>query len=1269
MGILLALILTACASAIPLPGAPEVDSTATSLPLSPSRVPADALPTVCSCTLRFDHIGVEQGLSQSSVHVIFQDRRGFIWFGTEDGLNRYDGYNFKIFKPEPNNSNSLSSGWITSIVEDQQGYLWIGTNLLGLNRFNPQTGRFTQYFHDDKIAGSLSDDHIKTLMVDHNNQLWIGTAHGLDQLDPETGVFHHYPAADPTIISATTTPKEQLSEPDINRTDAYPGGTSQSLKLSDPNITAIFEDSRERIWVGTMDGGLNVIDPEAVGFTMYQHVESSLSSLSSNHINAIVEDNDGKIWIGTNYGLNEFDTGTGKFRHFRHDKNIPYSLSDNNVTSMDVDETGNLWVGTYNGLNRLGRFSVQFVHYNNDPSYNKSLGSDFIISIYEDRGGVLWFGTAASGVEKYDWGRSLFAYYRHEPGNPNSLSGNSIFPIYVDKMGGAWLGTAGDGLNRFSWKTDRFITYQNDPQNPDSLGSNWILSILEDDKNFIWVGTNNGLDQLNQNTGVFKHFRHDPLISSTVSGNSIYSLFEDSHKNIWVGTSAGLDRLNRQAGEFIHYQPNSKDPGSISGTRPLAIIEDSKGYLWIGTVESGLNRFDPKTNQFTQYHHDPNKVTSLSNDSIYSIYQDTSGRMWIGTGGGGLGLYHGETDSFTYYLESDGLPNGVVYGIVEDAVGALWLSTNLGISHFDPGKGTFQNFDANDGLQSNEFNSSAFAKGKDGELYFGGINGLTVFRPDEITANPQAPQVSLTSLTHDNQPIPITSSVETVRQVTLKWPQNSLEFEFAALSFNQPTKNQYAYLLEGFDSNWHFIGTKRDGRYTNLPGGDYTLLLKAANNNGVWNESPERIGIKVIPPFWQTAWFRTLVGIFLFAAVISGIRLRTKSIQDRNRQLENVVRERTMALEKRNLEIQALYQADERILRNVSLNQVFQTLVDVAVDTLGADRSVVFEWDQKQAKLIPRVSRGFQLETLKVLEFGKGEGIIGRVLETGLPEVVRRVELDDFRPDIREAIIAEGIRSFVHLPIIVDNHIVGVFNVGFTNPNIIGDDTTRLFSALTQRASISIANMELFEQTKELAVIEERNRLARDLHDSAKQKAFAALAQLGTVRGKMNGSGSPVEIHLSEAENLVSDVIQELTFLVQEIYPIALQEKGLPVSLREYVYEWENRNEIKVSLAIINERPMPLGLEQAIYRVTQESLANIARHSKAKHVNLSLMYNGGTMQLSVADDGCGFDLELKGRGLGLRSIRERVNTFNGTLQIQSTPGQGTKLLVTVPVEV
>lgn len=1273
-GLLVAVAMASCGGINSPKAAPESFSAQDkpvsaliSRPLAPNRASNESLPQICNCVLRFDHISIEQGLSQSSVRVIFQDSRGFLWFGTEDGLNRYDGYTFKSYKPEPSNPTSISNGWINAIVEDQDGYLWVGTSLGGLNRYDPFKGEFTQYQHADGQPTSVKDNHISALLVDRDNRLWIGTLNGLDRFEPESESFRHLPYAEiqPKAVEGNVNNPDAQTNPGNAR---YYPDSIQSDKLSSKNVSTIFQDSIGRLWIGTSDGGLNLFDEGSGTFTVYQNIESKPTTISSNRITALTENSQGDLWIGTNSGLNLFDPETGEFKLFMNDEKDPFSLMNDSINTLSTDSTGNLWIGTSNGLDRLHEDLDHFIHYSNDPSFPKSLSNNFIISIYEDRGGVLWFGTYGGGVNKYDRARAKFAYYRNNPNDPKSLSGNFIFPIHVDKRGFAWIGTSGEGLNRFNWQTGENIRFVNNPDNPNSLGSNSLLSIFEDSEGLLWFGTTKSLDSYDARRNIFTHYTNDESNPDSISANRVYTIHEDGDGYLWFGTSIGLDRFDKETGVFTHYRSDPADPSTLSGNKVISVHEDAEGNLWVGTAESGLNRMDPKTNTFTRYRHDSKDGTSISSDSVLSVYQDTKGRFWVGTGGGGLNLYHPETNTFTVYLEKDGLPNGFVYGILEDDQGYLWMSTNFGISRFDPETKTFRNFSADDGLQSNEFDSYAYAKGKDGEFYFGGINGLTVFHPSNITDNPYVPQVTLTSLTQDDQPIMLDSSVETAQEVTLEWPQNSLEFEFAALSYNQPNKNHYAYMLEGFDTNWHFIGTKRSGRYTNIPGGEYTLLLKATNSDGVWNEIPVQLNVTVIPPYWQTVWFRALLSVAAVAVIVGGVKLRTRSIQDRNRALERLVRERTHALEKRGRELEALYQADEKILRNVSLNQVFQTLVDVAVDLLHADRSVVFAWDEEQTKVRPRVSHGYSARTLKVMEFAKGEGNVGQVLATGKPMIARELEPETMRPDVREAIIAEGIQSFVHLPIVVDQRVVAVFNVAFTRPDFIGEDIIRLFSALTDRASLSIANMELFEQTKDLAVMEERSRLARDLHDSAKQKAFAALAQLGTARGILNGDGNSAAMHLNQAENLVSDVIQELTFLVQEIYPIALQEKGLATALREYIFEWENRNDSTAKLSIRNERRLPLEIEQAIYRVTQESLANVARHSNASRVDIALVYNADSVQLSLSDDGCGFDANSKSTGMGLRSIRERVSSVHGVAQIQSAPGHGTRILVQVPAK-
>ena len=1238
-GLLLTFLLTSCGSgAQPLAlTTPEAVSAPTNTPPAPSHVSPTSLPQICNCVLRFDHISIEQGLSQSSVKVIFQDRRGFLWFGTEDGLNRYDGYNVKIYKPDPDAIHSLSDRWINSIVEDREGYLWIATRL-GLNRYDPRTEEFIRFVHDDANPVSLIDNHINVLHIDKNDNLWIGTTSGLDLFDRANGSFKHY------VYSP-----------------------SQQEGISGKSITALYEDSRGRFWVGTEKGGLNRFDPSNNRFTPYQNMPEDSGTISSNHVTAIVEDRRSVLWVGTAEGLNKFHPDSGTFERFMHDDKDDQSIASHVIRDLYVDITGNLWIATSKGLDRLALSGKRFIHYRHGPTFSQSLSEDDVLSIYEDRGGILWVGTWGGGVNKYDRLRDYFAYYRNDPQNTNSLSDNAIISIYSDSDGYAWVGTADEGLNRLTRSTGQVVHYRNDPNRPQTISSDSIYSMVEDHDRFLWIGTANGLDRFDRNSFSFEHFQRDPENPASLSANRVYEVYVDSQNNVWVGTVAGLDLFDRKTETFIHFQPKPGNPNSLSGSGVNSIYEDSEGNLWVGTWESGLNKFNPQTGEFTRYRYDARNKEGISSDVILSIYEDTRGRVWIGTGGGGLNLYRPETDTFLYYLEKDGLPNGVVYGILEDSQGHLWLSTNFGISRFDPETRTFRNFDAGDGLQSNEFNSGAYAKGRSGELYFGGINGLTVFHPSSIDDSPYLPQVTLTSLTQDDNPIATEFSVETTQDITLTWPQNSFEFEFAALSYNQPDKNRYAYILEGFDTNWHFIGTKRDGRYTNLPGGKYTLLLKASNSDGIWNETPVRINMTVIPPFWQTTWFRVLLSLVVVVLVAGGVRLRTKTIQDRNRALERLVRERTYALEKRGREMEALYQADEKILRNVSLNQVFQTLVEVAVDMLHADRSVVFAWDEQKNKVVPRVSHGFKPETLKVMEYAQGEGIVGQVFANGKPVVVTDFVPEDFRPAVRAALRAEGIKSFVHLPIVVDHKVVAVFNIAFTRPDFIPEDTVRVFSALVNRAAISIANMELFEQTKDLAVMEERNRLARDLHDSAKQKAFAALAQLATARGILNGHGNGVTLHLNEAENLVTDVIQELTFLVQEIYPFALQEKGLVTTLREHIFEWENRNDTVVQLMTRNERRLPLEVEQALYRVTQEALANVARHSHARRVDLALVYNGDSVQLSVSDDGCGFDTSMK-HGMGLRSIRERVGSIRGTVQIQSAPGHGTRLLVQVPTK-
>ena len=1238
--ILFAFLVTACSSEMPFTTPANTDDSlaAASQEKAPSEFPVPDINSV----LRFERIGVEEGLSQSVVYAVTQDQFGFLWFGTSDGLNRYDGYSFKVFQPDPDNPTSISDRWITSLLADHQGGIWIGTFRGGLNRYDPKTGDFIAYTYDPSNPNSLAGNHVTALLEDDQGFLWVGTNNGLDRFDPQTSTFEHF-----------------RSIPGVQ--NGLPGNF----------ITALYEDRHGQIWVGTDKNGITSFNPQNFSFNKaYVHDSETPNSLISNSIESIVEDDQDYLWVATPEGVNRISPDKKIFIRYLHDEANPNSIANDTVHKLYIDRTGTLWFGTENGLDRYDFNAYRFVHYQYNSGDTTSLSSNSIHSIYEDRGGVLWIGTYGGGVDKYNRGQSKFTYFNADQNKQNNLSSNFVFPIVIDQLGTAWIGTYGGGLNNFNPQTGLFTTYRNDPKDPNSLLSDVLISAYVDKRGTLWVGTNKGLSRFNRVNGNFTNYTaspDEPDQDTSITPGAVYAIFEDSQDILWIGAANGLYQFERQTGKFVPFTNDSDKPDSQGLDHVTAIYEDSDQTLWFGTSDNGLFRYNPTRMTSTHYTSEPQNPDSLSHNSILAIYQDSRGILWIATAGGGLNRYHPDSNSFTAITEKNGLPNNVVYGILEDDSGELWLTTNRGLSRYNPINSVFRNYTTKDGIQSIEFNQNAFAKDQAGRLYVGGINGFNVFDPDQVKDSTYAPPIVLTSFLQGNQPLPEQSRLDQLRDVTLTWPDNNFSFEFAVLGYANPSQNQYAYKLDNFDSSWNYIGSKREGRYTNLPGGTYVLRLKGTNNDGVWNQYGQSIHITVVPPIWETWPFRILAVLAMIGLGAGAYTIRVRSIRLQNLHLEQIVRERTSALQKRTTEMEALYSGDEKIIRSVTLDQVFQAIVEVAVQMLNADRSVVFVWDERQKRVVPCVSHGFAPETLAVLTFTKGEGAVGKVLETGEPIIASQLDLGALRPDVRAAIVAEGIHSFVHLPVTVDGQVVGVFNVGFTRPEAIVEDTVRLFTALVQRAALSIENMQLFEKTKELAVIEERNRVARDLHDSAKQKAFAALAQLGAVSGILKNDPNSAWSHLGEAENLVYEVIQELTFLIQEMYPMALKEKGLATTLREYVFEWENRNGVMINLVIQNARRMPLETEQAVYRMIQEALANVARHSQADQVDVSLVYAPDCIALTVEDNGCGFNSNHKSGGMGLRIIRERAEAIGGQACVESVLGQGTKVMITAPL--
>ena len=606
------------------------------------------------------------------------------------------------------------------------------------------------------------------------------------------------------------------------------------------------------------------------------------------------------------------------------------------------------------------------------------------------------------------------------------------------------------------------------------------------------------------------------------------------------------------------------------------------------------------------------------------------------------------------------MPNNVIYGIEVDEEGFLWLSTNWGLSKFDPRTETFRNYDINDGLQDNEFNVGAHFRSERGEMFFGGISGFNAFFPEQIIDNPNPPPIVITSFAKFNEKV--RTDLAEDEHIQLSYRDNFISFEFAALDYTAPEKNQYAYMLEGFDQDWIHVGTRRYASYTNLSGGDYVFRVKGSNSDGVWNEEGSTVRITVTPPISETWWFRGFVLLVLIGGVIGGYRLRVRTIERRSQELEEQVDKRTREIERRTQELEALYQADEELYRRVHLEEVLQTLVLIAVDILNADKCSLLLWDEQGEKLTVRAAHGIQEQTLAQMTFAPGEGTVGIVATTGETVIVEDAK-DDPRV-LKHIIDLEGIYSFMHVPIKIEGQIFGVFNINYVQPRAFGGDEIRLFEALAQRAALAIETAQLYEQTQELAVVEERSRLARDLHDAVTQTLFSASMIAEVLPRIWEQDADQGLSRLGELRELTRGALAEMRTLLLELRPAALIEADLAELLRQLAESIIGRARIQVSVEADSECDLPPEIKIAFYRIAQEALNNVAKHAEASQAWVSLRCLEEEVILRIKDDGCGFDpANITPDQLGMGIMYERADDINAELAVSSKIDQGTQIQV------
>ena len=845
------------------------------LPVRGSEPGVTRLPVIDKQDIRFTRLSSGGEFLNRQVLAIAQDNQGFMWFATNGGLYRYDGYSLTAYRHDPADPNTVNADNIMTIVKDRNGILWIGSGARGLDRLDPASGRFVHYRHQSGVEGSLSSDMVNCIYQDRSSALWIGTGGGLDRLDLDRGAFVHY-RHDP----------------------------ADAASLTNDEIQAIYEDRQANLWVGT-SRGLNRLDRASGRVSRFLHDSRNPRSLGDDFISFVLQDRTGTLWVGSpkENALSVLDVKAGEFTHYSFHTEPLSPMSVTGATSMHEDADGALWLSTVqDGLLKLDRERKQFVRYLNDPSNPASLHDNSVETIYEDAEGMIWAGTK-SGVTRFSGRPPAFVNYTAATARSQGLEDDTIWSVQADRKGFLWIGTSG-GVYRLDRNTGHFSAYQHDPRNPYSISHDTVSAISEDPSGRLWFGTyGGGLNWLDQVTGRFYAFRPDPKRTGGLSSDLVHCLLVDHEGTLWVGTSLGLNRYDPRTQRFKTYRHDHRDPHSLSSDMVVSLYEDRARRLWVGIIGGDLDSFDRNSEQFTPH---PFNAGAGPGATSGAIHEDRDGTLWVGERDG-LYRLQPSSGSFTRFTMSDGLPDNSVSAILEDRRGDLWLGTHYGISHFSPHTRRFRNYSALDGLPENNFNPygmEAACRLPSGEMVFGSTEGFTIFDPDRITDNPFRPPVVLTDFLLFNKPVrmgedsPLKRPIWATDSLTLNHNQSIFTLEFAALSYAMPRKNRYRYRLEGLENNWNDVdSTRRLATYSNLPAGRYTFRVQGSNNDQLWNETGVRLGITVLPPWWGTWWFSSMAGLCAAGVVFTAVRFRVRGLEQAAATLELQVRQRTSELE------------------------------------------------------------------------------------------------------------------------------------------------------------------------------------------------------------------------------------------------------------------------------------------------------------------------------------------------------------------------------------
>lgn len=792
----------------------------------------------------FNNFTIENGLSQNAVISITQDKAHFLWFGTRQGLNRYDGYQFKIYRNNTERAESLSNNEVTALLTDSKGSMWVGT-LNGLNKYNQTKDLFTRIRLGSK--NKKKDQIIEAIYEDRQHRIWIGGSEGLHLLvDSIKNTFKSFKFDIKTKAPTNT-------------------------------IYAIFQDSENNMWLGTTDGLLCMTEKNGrYTYKRFSANPNQNNAIGSNYITAINADRQGNLWVGTDNGLSLYNALTETFTTYRHRDKDSTGIVHSDIRDITIDRKGLMWIGTQEGLSILDPISKKFSNYQHDTELKNSISNNSIHSIFQDVNQTMWVGTYFGGVNFCYPIATRFNVYRSSKLKP-SISGNIISSIVDDEQQDLWVGTEGAGLNYIDRKHNRYVSYKTKPNDPNSISSNLIKIICKDNTGtgLLVIGTHHGgLNLFNPSTGHFRRILNVKDSTNAIGTAEIVALSQDQYGTIWIGSWNGLSILKKEANGFPVQTTKSVLDKYIKGpNRGIQVLfRDRAQQFWIGTT-AGLFSYNFSNHKLSLYKKKRSDPNTLKSDYINCIVETSTGQLCIGTYFGGISLFNKQTNKFKTYDESDGLANNNVLGVVEDKTGNLWISTANGLSKLDLKTGVFRNYTQVDGLAGNEFNSRSYLGSRSGEIFLGGLNGLTSFYPKEIETNDDVAPIVLTGLKLFNQTVKVNGPDQLLKaqlmnskQLTFKHDQNNFSIGFALLNYIKSDKNKYAYKLEGFDRDWNTVDHP-SATYTNLPSGHYRFVVKGLNNDGIEGSNFASIGIHILPPIWAS-WWAYLTYILIFAIIL-----------------------------------------------------------------------------------------------------------------------------------------------------------------------------------------------------------------------------------------------------------------------------------------------------------------------------------------------------------------------------------------------------------------